>query len=102
MQVASDIDALKRRRDILLREWRSLNENLGKDFSSTETGDSNLKMFRPAKRVRTFTDSSVDRPVQKPAPVTSQRAITMAMKCDAEYLSEYQCLIRQQIEIFEA
>ena len=102
MQVASDIDALRRRRDILMREWRTLNGDLGNDRSSIDTADANFQMFRPTKRARTITDSSVDRPMQEPTPVTSKRAVPIAMACDAEYLSEYQCLIRQQIEIFEA
>lgn len=102
MQVASDSDALRRRRDILMREWRTLNGDLGNDRSSTDTADANFQMFRPTKRVRTITDSSVDRSMQEATPVTSKRAVPLAMKCDAEYLSEYQCLIRQQIEIFEA
>jgi len=31
-----------------------------------------------------------------------EQILLMAMECDDDYLSEYQCLVRQQIEIFEA
>lgn len=93
MQLASDYNALKRRRDILLREYRMLFPQV----LCTEM------MIRPAKRARkTVSDGSNDQSMQEPTPVASQRSVPMAMKCDPEYLSDYQCLIRQQIEIFEA
>jgi hypothetical protein len=44
--------------------------------------------------------------MQMTAPTISGRAsrgaITLFMQCDTDSLSEYQCLIRQQIELFEA
>ena len=32
----------------------------------------------------------------------TKKVIPMSMKCDSDYISEFQCLIRQQIEIFES
>ena len=40
--------------------------------------------------------------IGKSSTTASRPPILMATKCDDYYLSEYQCLIRQQIEIFEA
>lgn len=105
MQFASDYNALKRRRNILLRDLRMLfpQEDSYQKHMSAEMTRTNIPMIRPAKRARrTVTDGSNDQSMQEPTPVASQRSVPMAMKCDPEYLSDYQCLIRQQIEIFEA
>ena len=45
-----------------------------------------------------FTGGNVGVNVSKPR----RRPITLYMECDMDSLSEYQCLIRQQIELFEA
>jgi hypothetical protein len=37
-----------------------------------------------------------------PSPKKKRRPMTLYMDCDTDSLSEYQCLIRQQIELFEA
>ncbi len=105
MQLASKYNALKRRRDILLGELRMgfPQEDSYLNLLSTEMMRTNFQMTRPTKRVRrTVTDGSNDQSMKEPTPVASQRSVPMAMKCDPEYLSDYQCLIRQQIEIFEA
>ena len=105
MQLPSDVNALKRRRDFLLRELRMRlpQEGSYQKLLSTEMNDINFQTIRPTKRARTVPNGSNDGSIkQQQTPIASQRSVPMAMKCDAEYLSDYQCLIRQQIEIFEA
>jgi hypothetical protein len=40
--------------------------------------------------------------VAMPQSTTKRKPLSLYMDCDTESLSEYQCLIRQQIELFEA
>lgn len=64
-------------------------------FSSNNVWTSPTKKARigPEKPLETTCETSSSE---------SKPTMLMAMKCDKEYLSEYQCLVRQQIEIFEA
>jgi hypothetical protein len=41
-------------------------------------------------------------PFLQPAPVVPTNGISLALSCDDEQLSEYQILVRKQLEIFEA
>ena len=97
MQVASQ-DALK-------SSHESMNERISLFHNnSSSSGASNSHMARPTKKAKQITDGSSNKLVGEGISKDSipTRSIPMAMKCDGEYLSEYQCLIRQQIDIFEA
>jgi hypothetical protein len=49
-----------------------------------------------------FGHSLVSSCVGPPAPAPRREPVVLFMECDEDSLSEYQCLIRKQIEIFEA
>lgn len=80
------------------------------DFSSINSS-SNI-LTRPTKRMKRTAEKSLQIPFQGASSemhfmggyqtVPSISGIHMAMDCDSDYLSEYQCLVRKQIEIFEA
>ena len=67
---------------------------------------------RPPKKLKTTADAFLNpappravgetNSIRKSSTTASRLPVLFAMKCDNDYLSKYQCLLRQQIEIFEA
>jgi len=124
-QLSENQQTLKRNQDFYLKSlitpnfFTTINHNgatatLPNSTTNFNTNSSNDNYLwnRPAKRMKINVNESVQPVVQEPVseskpvktdPVaTAKHSPIMAMKCDRDYLSEYQCLVREQIEIFEA
>jgi len=121
-QIEAQQNILKRNHEILLRSLVTpgiISSGLQQGFLASDSDSmkplgylSSNVWTSPTKKARIGPEKPLETTSQGPTSETSSSetdpsgaskpTMLMAMKCDKEYLSEYQCLVRQQIEIFEA